>query len=165
MQNKCLTSLAPLHRESEDFGPDGSRGTKARRISSDEVEANIYNYYSYVSCPMQGFRDWLLTDSGCASLQSLGLSCTNKTTKREECVQWVNHWSKDNFLFRRKALVLIACSSFEGYRGELLRTVPSRKGAFRPSFYRNDVRSRCRCRHTKGKLPILASSFYVFFAR
>ncbi|KAK3242148.1 Patched domain-containing protein [Cymbomonas tetramitiformis] len=36
-------------------------------------------YRTFVTCPMQGLRDWLLTRSGCQALQSYDLKCYNET--------------------------------------------------------------------------------------
>lgn len=47
-----------------------------------------FSYYSQMSCPIQGMRDWTITDTGCAALQSLGLPCMDETSQREGCIQW-----------------------------------------------------------------------------
>lgn len=70
------------------FGESGPNGPRARRIVSDLVQPNSLNYYSMVSCPAQGMRDWLLTDGGCAALKNLSLPCYEETREREGCTQW-----------------------------------------------------------------------------
>ena len=55
---------------------------------TDRVPPTDEYYYKLVSCPHQSFRDWLLTDAGCAELQKTGLPCHNETSARSNCVTW-----------------------------------------------------------------------------
>lgn len=74
--------------ETQSFGSSGIYGPRSRLVVSDNVASNEYSYYSVVSCPMQSFRDWMLTDTGCDSLQSFGLPCYNETASRSGCTTW-----------------------------------------------------------------------------
>jgi len=81
-------NMTDFHDGDFSFSLDGSNGPKARRTITDNVPLNEYNYYTRVSCPMQGFRDWMLTDTGCGTLEQLGLPCFAETSQRQGCTTW-----------------------------------------------------------------------------
>jgi len=81
-------NVTDYHGDSVDFGVDGEFGPKSRRIVFESAPMDEYSYYSTVICPSQGFRDWLLTDSGCTTLESMGLACFNETNQRDNCIPW-----------------------------------------------------------------------------
>jgi len=81
-------NVTQFHDGDMSFSLDGLNGPKARYMITDVVALNEYNYYTRVSCPIQGFRDWMLTDRGCESLQNLGLPCMEETSLRENCTLW-----------------------------------------------------------------------------
>eukprot|EP00977_Amphora_coffeiformis_P009253 scaffold2102_cov161-Amphora_coffeaeformis.AAC.37 len=83
-----FANVTEYHEGSDDFGPDGSNGNKARNMVNSIVKEDETNYYSKVKCVAQGFRDWLLTDRGCVALQELGLPCHAETAAREGCTTW-----------------------------------------------------------------------------
>ena len=59
-----FSNVTEYHGGSNDFGPDGRNGNKARNMINSIVKEDTANYYSKVKCVAQGFRDWLLTDNG-----------------------------------------------------------------------------------------------------
>jgi hypothetical protein len=81
-------NVTDYHGDDPSFGPDGINGPKSRLMVSDVVPMAEFSYYSQVSCPMQGMRDWTISDTGCATLQSLGLPCLEETSQREGCTTW-----------------------------------------------------------------------------
>lgn len=70
------------------FGLTGIYGSQQRLLVTQNVPVNEFSYYDAVSCPMQGMRDWMLTDSGCTALQALGLPCYDETSQRVGCSRW-----------------------------------------------------------------------------
>ncbi|CAB9512861.1 dispatched homolog 3 [Seminavis robusta] len=81
-------NVTEYHGGNADFVQDGAKGPRARRIISDLIEPSDFNYYSMLSCPAQGMRDWLLTDNGCAALTNVSLPCYEETRLREGCTTW-----------------------------------------------------------------------------
>jgi len=79
-----------LHGSNEtDFSDGGLMGPTARKVlERGRVEKTEEHYHDVVTCPMQGFRDWLLTENGCTSLHDHGLDCANVTATRPNCVYW-----------------------------------------------------------------------------
>lgn len=75
-------NVTAYHDDEGDYGP------RDRRIVSDRIEPNEFNYYGMVSCPAQGLRDWLLTESGCRALANRSLPCYEETRQREGCTAW-----------------------------------------------------------------------------
>lgn len=80
--------MTEFHGGDTRFSTNGSNGPKSRRVITENVPMNDYNYYTRVSCPMQGFRDWMLTDTGCEALRSLELPCMAETSQRDGCTTW-----------------------------------------------------------------------------
>ena len=87
-QDLFFGNVTEYHGGDDSFGLDGLNGPKARLMVTDQVPRDEFSYYRVVSCPAQGFRDWLLTDSGCASLSANDLDCYNVTSERVNCVNW-----------------------------------------------------------------------------
>eukprot|EP00039_Didymoeca_costata_P004170 m.71768 g.71768 ORF g.71768 m.71768 type:complete len:1159 (+) comp12276_c0_seq1:222-3698(+) len=76
---------------------NGTHGPEARKIIGGQVELSRQQYYRSVKCPMQTFRDYLLTDSACPVLRQLGLECFNETRLRPNCETWAYNNSCEPF--------------------------------------------------------------------
>ncbi|CAB9508308.1 dispatched homolog 3 [Seminavis robusta] len=87
-QDMFWGNVTEFHGASTDFGIEGKYGPRQRKILTDRVPYTDQWYYSLVSCPHQGMRDWLLTDAGCNRLTERGLPCHNETAARPNCVTW-----------------------------------------------------------------------------
>ena len=71
------------------YASQSVNGPFARRVlETGRIEPDMEGYNAMVTCPMQGFRDWLLTPDACLKLEEFGLDCHNTTKSRPNCVHW-----------------------------------------------------------------------------
>ena len=116
-----FSNVTGYHTGSDDFGPDGSNGNKARNMVNSIVKEDEVSYYSKVKCVAQGFRDWLLTDGGVSTLLTpsriiwtLPFTCLTLVSNRSV-------WRFRNLVYHAMLRLLLA----KDVRPGILRTLAS----------------------------------------